>query len=47
MIFITGGAFSPASQRFLERVTNLCFEKPCDIAELRAAVRRRVAANKT
>lgn len=42
MIFITGGAFSPASQQFLERVTNLCFEKPCDLDELRSAVRRRV-----
>lgn len=44
MIFITGGAFSPASQQFLERVTNLCFEKPCDLDELRSAVRRRIAA---
>lgn len=44
MIFITGGAFSPASQQFLERITNLCFEKPCDLDELRSAVRRRVAA---
>jgi PAS domain S-box-containing protein len=44
MIFITGGAFSPASQQFLERITNLCFEKPCDLGELRSAVRRRVAA---
>jgi len=42
MIFLTGGAFSPASQSFLERVTNPCFEKPCDIEELRAAVRRGV-----
>ena len=39
MIFITGGAFSPASQAFLERITNPCFEKPCDLAALRAAVR--------
>ena len=44
MIFITGGAFTPASQQFLERITNLCFEKPCDLGELRSAVRRRVAA---
>ena len=47
IIFITGGAFSPASQRFLERITNLCFEKPCDISELREAVRRRVDASRT
>jgi PAS domain S-box-containing protein len=46
IIFITGGAFSPASQQFLERVTNLCFEKPCDLQELRAAVRRRIAAGR-
>ena len=39
MIFITGGAFSPASQAFLDRVPNRCFEKPCDIGLLRAAVR--------
>jgi PAS domain S-box-containing protein len=44
VIFVTGGAFSPASQQFLERITNLCFEKPCDLDELRSAVRRRVAA---
>jgi len=44
MIFLTGGAFSPASQRFLERITNLCFEKPCDVDELLSAVRRRVDA---
>ena len=44
MIFITGGAFSPASQQFLERITNLCFEKPCDLQELRSAVRRRIGA---
>jgi signal transduction histidine kinase/CheY-like chemotaxis protein len=39
MVFITGGAFSPASQAFLDRVSNRCFEKPCDIGLLRAALR--------
>jgi len=39
MIFITGGAFSPASQAFLDRVSNQCFEKPCDIGLLRGAIR--------
>ena len=39
MIFITGGAFTAASQAFLDRVPNPCFEKPCDLAQLRAAVR--------
>ncbi len=47
IIFITGGAFSPTSQKFLEGVTNLCFEKPCDISELREAVRRRVVASQS
>jgi signal transduction histidine kinase/CheY-like chemotaxis protein len=42
MIFVTGGAFTPASQAFLDRVTNPCFEKPCDLSRLRAAVRRLV-----
>ncbi len=46
VIFITGGAFSPASQKFLEGISNLVFEKPCDLAELRAAVRRRVATSR-
>jgi signal transduction histidine kinase/CheY-like chemotaxis protein len=39
MIFITGGAFSPASQAFLRSLTIQWFEKPCDIGALRAAVR--------
>jgi len=47
IIFITGGAFSPASQKFLESISNLCFEKPCNISDLRNAVRRRVAASQT
>jgi len=40
MIFLTGGAFSRSSQEFLESITNRWFEKPCDLQELRAAVRR-------
>ncbi|HWO25622.1 MAG TPA: ATP-binding protein [Kofleriaceae bacterium] len=43
MIFITGGAFSLAAQQFLERVPNPCFEKPCDIQNLRAAIRQQIA----
>ncbi len=46
IIFITGGAFSPASQRFLERVPNLCLEKPCNIKDLRAAIRQRISASR-
>jgi CheY-like chemotaxis protein len=44
IIFITGGAFSPSSQVFLERVPNACFEKPCDIQKLRSAIRQQIAS---
>jgi PAS domain S-box-containing protein len=43
IIFITGGAFSPSSQKFLENVPNLWFEKPCDIQKLRSAIRQQIA----
>jgi signal transduction histidine kinase/CheY-like chemotaxis protein len=39
IIFLTGGAFSYGSQKFLESVTNRWFEKPCNLHELRSAVR--------
>jgi CheY-like chemotaxis protein len=42
MIFMTGGAFSTSARQFLERIANPCFDKPCDLAELRAAIRERV-----
>jgi signal transduction histidine kinase/CheY-like chemotaxis protein len=38
VIFLTGGAFTAASQRFLDRIDNVCFEKPCDVEALRTAV---------
>ena len=37
-IFITGGASTPATQRFLDELTQPCFEKPCDFRQLRAAI---------
>jgi signal transduction histidine kinase/CheY-like chemotaxis protein len=40
MIFLTGGAFSPAAKEFLARVPNRWFEKPCDLDVLRAAIAR-------
>jgi PAS domain S-box-containing protein len=46
MIFLTGGAFTRSSQQFLESITNRWFEKPCDLNELRAAVRGHIS-NKT
>jgi response regulator RpfG family c-di-GMP phosphodiesterase len=47
MIFLTGGAFSRSAQQFLESITNRWFEKPCDLQELRAAVRRAVVRNRS
>jgi CheY-like chemotaxis protein len=45
MIFLTGGAFSESSQRFLDGVVNRWFEKPCNLDLLRAAVREVVVRN--
>jgi CheY-like chemotaxis protein len=45
MIFLTGGAFSESSQRFLDAVANRWFEKPCNLDLLRAAVREVVVRN--
>jgi len=42
MIFMTGGAFSSSARQFLDRIANPCFDKPCDLAALRAAIRERV-----
>jgi CheY-like chemotaxis protein len=40
MIFLTGGAFSGRFQQFLDSIANCWFEKPCNLQELRAAIRR-------
>jgi CheY-like chemotaxis protein len=45
MIFLTGGAFSESSQRFLDGTPNRWFEKPCNLELLRAAVREVVVRN--
>jgi PAS domain S-box-containing protein len=42
MIFLTSGAFTPAAQRFLDRVANLRLEKPFNAADLRAVVRNQL-----
>jgi ligand-binding sensor domain-containing protein/signal transduction histidine kinase/CheY-like chemotaxis protein len=39
MVFITGGAFTPAAREFLEKVENPRVEKPFDSAKLREQVR--------
>jgi PAS domain S-box-containing protein len=40
MLFLTGGAFTPAASRFLERVDNVHLEKPFEREALRGAVRK-------
>jgi hypothetical protein len=42
MIFMTGGAFTPASRAFLNNVPNLRIEKPFDVLQLRALINDRV-----
>jgi hypothetical protein len=41
-VFITGGAFTPRVQEFLEQVPNLRLDKPLDPSALRALVSERV-----
>ncbi|WP_224369124.1 two-component regulator propeller domain-containing protein [Hyalangium versicolor] len=43
MVFVTGGAYTPAAQEFLERVPNPRLEKPFEPENLRARVREWVA----
>jgi DNA-binding response OmpR family regulator len=45
MIFLTGGAFSENAQQFLDGIANRWFEKPCNLDQLRAAVREVVVRN--
>jgi hypothetical protein len=40
MIFVTGGAFTPAGRQFLDGVPNLRLEKPFTVQGLRDIVRR-------
>lgn len=42
MIFLTGGAFTPALQAFLATVSNERISKPFDVAKLRASINARV-----
>ena len=42
MIFLTGGAYNPQTQAFLDSIPNTWFEKPCNLDELREAVRQAV-----
>ena len=43
IVFLTGGAFTPASRQFLDRVSNQWIEKPFDALQLRALINARVS----
>lgn len=45
IIFLTGGAFSGRFQEFLDGVANRWFEKPCNLQELRTAIRDAVTSD--
>jgi len=38
LVFMTGGAFTPAAREFLDRVPNARVEKPFDVQDLRALI---------
>jgi CheY-like chemotaxis protein/anti-sigma regulatory factor (Ser/Thr protein kinase) len=40
IVFMTGGAFTPRAKQFMKSVPNLRLEKPCDLATVRAIVRK-------
>ncbi|MFS8068297.1 MAG: ATP-binding protein [Byssovorax sp.] len=42
MVFLTGGAFAPGARAFLDRVNNLCLEKPFDGDAVRALCARMI-----
>jgi CheY-like chemotaxis protein len=38
LVFMTGGAFTPAAREFLDRVVNARVEKPFDVPSLRTLI---------
>jgi PAS domain S-box-containing protein len=42
LLFLSGGAFTPRAQAFLEDPSHVCLEKPFDVDRLRAVVRERL-----
>jgi PAS domain S-box-containing protein len=44
IVFLTGGAFTPRAQAFLEEVPNPRLEKPVDMRTLRAMIRERLGS---
>lgn len=46
VVFLTGGAFTPAARAFLDRVSNNRLNKPFASSELKSLIDERVAANR-
>ena len=44
VVFLTGGAFTAAARAFLERVPNLCMDKPFDARQLNGLIHERIHA---
>jgi hypothetical protein len=42
VVFVTGGAFTPEANAFLDKVTNVRLEKPFDVERLRETVQSSV-----
>lgn len=42
IVFFTGGAFTPRATEFIAETSNICLEKPLDVAALRELVNERV-----
>jgi CheY-like chemotaxis protein len=43
MVFLTGGAFTPAARKFLDQEPVVCLEKPFDLETIRLVLARRLA----
>jgi signal transduction histidine kinase/CheY-like chemotaxis protein len=46
IVFVTGGAFTPSAQAFLDTVSNPCLDKPFTVSGLKAAVANVAAAGR-
>jgi hypothetical protein len=40
LVFMTGGAFTPATNAFLEKIPDRVIEKPIEIKDLKAVIER-------
>jgi len=45
VVFMTGGAYTPAARRFLARISNPCVDKPFGAADLTKVVEQVMAGD--